>query len=371
MAVITADSLNNFNNILDFKPSTDILDLGDRGAEDVRMVDSLNGVVLSLEDTGQRVRLDGVDASDLAMSDFEITDTGLTTEIATFLADPSFDSSDAATDNSFDAFLDALGGQESLSWQRYQEGEITDAQITRWVGSEVFSAWEDGALSWDDMAYYVQNELGFTGRYQFGELILNDLKYYWNDPGDCYGAGGSRVTNEWDGYWSGKHGVTETGQDSSGTPVYPPGDDQFRGNPTAQEHMIREEFGLNFKQMETILGWSGKSLDDYIGVEASEVVGQAAMDDLHLTPRTTEITYSGLMAGAHIRGQVGMANLLLNGEVTADENGITNLDYMLKFGGYDSPTADELIDEYSTSIVGYEDVPSCVATAFPVEDSLL
>ncbi|MBE9215090.1 hypothetical protein IQ247_20890 [Plectonema cf. radiosum LEGE 06105] len=49
------------------------------------------------------------------------------------------------------------------------------------------------------------------------------------------------------------------------------------------------------------------------------------------------VTASGILAAAHLRGEGGVAKLLLNNQVSQDENGTSILAYMREFAGYQVP----------------------------------
>lgn len=185
----------------------------------------------------------------------------------------------------------------------------------------------------DDLAmlqYHVHNTLGFLGKYQFGEPLLIDLGYYSPAPTGFYG---STATNEWQGTWTGKNGVTSK--------------EEFMG--IAQETALREAFAMNMTIIEQRLAQASKTIDDYLGQE------------FNFTFRGEEklgvISMSGILASAHLQGPGGVANLLLNGAVSHDEYGTNILSYMGEFGGYDTPFGSAVDDslagsDYSETFVG-------------------
>ncbi|MFV1464547.1 MULTISPECIES: calcium-binding protein [unclassified Phaeobacter] len=225
---------------------------------------------------------------------------------------------------SFNDFRNALLAFES-GWDRdrYNAGQISDAQLTQWVGAPVssfypgLSSW--GQLSdtqWRDMAYHSTNSLGFVG-YQFGEALLIDLGYYQDD---VYYLGGD-IINRWDGTWTGKNGVNSL--------------DDFKSH-AAQDTAINEAFGYNFEMLSYYLGRQGRSISDFVGETVTYRDVNGAMVDVTLS-------LTGLMAAAHLRGASGLATLLLSDTASTDEYGTSILKYVKDFGGYDSPTADALI----------------------------
>lgn len=236
------------------------------------------------------------------------------------------------SNGTFDDFLDAMRAFES-GWDsaRYATGNIVDAQLNLWAGGVVsdfypdLSSWgEMSDAQWDEMSYRSENTLGFVG-YQFGEALMIDLGYYEADT--FYGNGAA--TNTWEGTWTGKNGINSL--------------DDFKTE-AAQEVAIREAFGFNLQIIETGLANAGQSLDDFIGTTLTYV------DQGVEVPVT--ITMTGLLAAAHLRGAYGTLNLLLSDAVSFDENGTSILSYLDRFGGFDAPTAAELIELYSESDSG-------------------
>ncbi|MBT8169507.1 hypothetical protein [Falsiruegeria litorea] len=235
---------------------------------------------------------------------------------------------------SYVEFRDALSAFES-GWDRdrYESGNISDAQLTQWAGGPVteffpnYSSWGDLTdQEWDAMSYQSTNSLGFVG-YQFGEALLIDLGYYDDDK--FYGNGES--TNTWDGAWTGKNGVNSL--------------DEFKTK-AAQEVAIQEAFGHNLKIIQNGLAQQGKTLGDFLGTTTT-------YND-NGTQVTVELTLTGIMAAAHLRGAFGTLNLLLNGAVSNDEYGTSILRYVDQFGGYDGPSVDEAIEFFESRITGDE-----------------
>ncbi|MGD1896778.1 MAG: hypothetical protein ACFB16_07480 [Phormidesmis sp.] len=183
-------------------------------------------------------------------------------------------------------------------------------------GLEELGAFESGKPSGDPGQYSVQNTLGFTGKYQFGEALLIDLGYYQADT--YYGAGAS--TNLWQGTW------TDKARQFSVQSI-----EDFKNSPEIQETAIRDAFQLNWEIIERTLGDSGKTVEDFIGKTVSYNDGG--------TEKTVTFTAFGMLAGAHLRGPYGLANLLLNGTVSVDEYGTSILRYVDEYAGYSVPTS--------------------------------
>ncbi|MDJ0742637.1 MAG: hypothetical protein QNJ32_04645 [Xenococcaceae cyanobacterium MO_167.B27] len=182
------------------------------------------------------------------------------------------------------------------------------------AGLEALGAFESGKPSGDPEQYRVQNTLGFTGKYQFGEALLIDLGYYQADT--FYGNGAA--TNLWQGTWTAK--AQAFGVNSI---------EDFRNSPEIQEAAIRDAFEFNWNIIETTLGNAGKTVDDFIGNTITFNDGG--------TEKSVTITPFGILAGAHLRGPYGLANLLLNGSVSYDEYGTSILRYVDEYAGYDVP----------------------------------
>ena len=182
------------------------------------------------------------------------------------------------------------------------------------AGLEALGAFESGKPSGDPEQYRVQNTLGFTGKYQFGEALLIDLGYYQADT--FYGNGAA--TNLWQGTWTAK--AQAFGVNSI---------EDFRNSPEIQEAAIRNAFEFNWNIIETTLGNAGKNVDDFIGNTITFNDGG--------TEKSVTITPFGILAGAHLRGPYGLANLLLNGSVSYDEYGTSILRYVDEYAGYDVP----------------------------------
>ncbi|MEM8956189.1 MAG: hypothetical protein AAGC86_00090 [Pseudomonadota bacterium] len=235
----------------------------------------------------------------------------------------------------YNALRDALRAFES-GWdrERYEEGIIQDWQLDQWAGGPVgdffpgASSWGDLSDSeWDAMSYRSTNWLGFVG-YQFGEALLIDLGYY---DDDFYYLGGDTI-NRWDGTWTGKNGVNSL--------------EDFMTK-EKQEIAIQEAFGFNLQIIETQLGYQGLSLDDFIGETFTYT-------DVDGSTVSVELSITGIMAAAHLRGAYGTATLLLGGGASTDENGTSILRYIEEYGGYDAPTVDEAIAFYEDRKTGDE-----------------
>jgi nucleoid-associated protein YgaU len=182
---------------------------------------------------------------------------------------------------------------------------------------EALGAFESGLPPGNPNQYKVENSLGFMGKYQFGEALLIDLGYY-NTPNPYIGGGNGVDKNYWRGTWTGKKGINSK--------------EQFLNSPDVQELAIREAFALNWKRVNDTLAGQGKSVNDYLG--------KAKTFNDNGVSKTITITLSGILAGAHLRGPYGVANLLLNDQVSHDEYGTSILRYIEEYGGYNVTPAD-------------------------------
>jgi hypothetical protein len=171
-------------------------------------------------------------------------------------------------------------------------------------------AFESGLPDGNPQQYQVENSLGFMGKYQFGEPLLIDLGYYQAEIFYMHGAD----RNNWQGRWTGKRSINSKAA--------------FQSSPEVQEAAIREAFALNFNRIKAILAEQGQFVDNYLG--------QVKMFD----GKIVTISLSGLLAGAHLSGPYGVANLLLKGLVVGDEFGTSILKYVDEYGGYDVTPAD-------------------------------
>jgi hypothetical protein len=179
---------------------------------------------------------------------------------------------------------------------------------------EALGALESGLPSGDPNQYKVENSLGFMGKYQFGEPLLIDLGYYKADV--YYGNGANK--NYWRGTWTGKKGINSK--------------EQFKNAHEVQEAAICEAFNLNWQRVNSALGAQGQSVNNYLGKHKTFIDGEVS--------KTITITLSGILAGTHLRGPYGVANLLLNNQVPHDEFGTSILRYMEEYSGYNITPAD-------------------------------
>jgi hypothetical protein len=149
------------------------------------------------------------------------------------------------------------------------------------------------------------NQLGYMGKYQFGEIALKDILQ--KGSGESEEDYKSRIKS----YWPNNFGKVRT-------------DDDF--------NFFKSKFlnkGVNFwpedkqdmamKQLlKNNLGYLGNYVDKWVGK----------------TKNGIKITKSGLLAGAHLLGPSNVKKFLDKGEVAEDANGTPITEYIKKFGGY-------------------------------------
>ncbi|MEH6527025.1 MAG: hypothetical protein V7723_13200 [Sneathiella sp.] len=231
-------------------------------------------------------------------------------------------------------FLSSLLAFES-GWdrERFDSGNIQSFQLDQWAGGTVdsffpnYDSWSNLTDDeWTMMAYRSTNSLGFVG-FQFGEALLIDLGYY--DDDFFYGSGAS--SNTWDGSWTGKNGANSL--------------EDFMTQ-DVQDIAIQDAFGHNLEIIQNGLAAQGKTLEQFIGQTGSYTQNGQEV--------SVELTLTGILAAAHLRGAYGLLDLLQGGAVSSDEFGTSILQYIEEFGGFDAPMASELIADYRAGKTGDE-----------------
>jgi hypothetical protein len=216
-----------------------------------------------------------------------------------------------SSEGTFLDFENALRGFES----GVTPATLSSGYADTFVTPANLQAYNQGTLSLRDLQYTSTNSLGFVG-YQVGEALLIDLGYY--SATTYYGNGAS--TNTWTSTFLGKDGVTSLA--ALETPL--------------QEGVILAEFGHNLQIIVNGLAAQGETLDQLIGTTKAYVQNGS---DVSVT-----LTFTGILAAAHLVGPYGTLDLLLEGQVTTDENGTSVLQYIQQFGGYST------IDNASTDV---------------------
>lgn len=197
------------------------------------------------------------------------------------------------------------------------------------------------------MQYATMNYLGFIG-YQFSEQDLWDLGYYthydenhlpmyYSDIPIANWANGIRdkimtlpnaglvhVTdvNTWQGTFSGKNDIFSFAD---------------LLEPAKQDCIAKDHFSDKYRGIVSGLAEYGKTPADYLGKILRWSECHPVLTPPQNVPDAVEITLSGLLGGAHLRGAEGITALLTKGENRADENGTSILLYVYNFGGYETP----------------------------------
>lgn len=165
----------------------------------------------------------------------------------------------------------------------------------------------------------IVNSQGYAGLFQMGTLAMTDAGYYRSN--------GSAV-NSWGGTFTGKNGVTSLST--------------FLANPDLQVKAITAYYGKL------------QSYIDYYGL--SQYVGR--------TLNGTQITASGLIAGAHLVGIGSLKHYLDSGGsvIPRDGNNVPVTQYIAQFGGYAiaavAPTFAEVLAASPTGGTGSTPLPT-------------
>ncbi|GJD21672.1 hypothetical protein RIVM261_066280 [Rivularia sp. IAM M-261] len=210
---------------------------------------------------------------------------------------------------------------------------------------EALGAFESGKASGDPEQYKaVNNFTGATGKYQFTQILMQDLDYYKNDS--------NLFDNVWDGEFLGKNGITSL--------------DSWKNSPAVQETGIRESFFTNYGYVNAVLSekniptldttflssnQDSKTVKFYkLNADRTDFERDAnGQPVLNQDPNLTQVdlTLSGIIAGAHLRGGFGVGEVIvqLNQKNVVDFTDVTqfNIDYYRNF----------LYDEINTSIFKY------------------
>lgn len=105
--------------------------------------------------------------------------------------------------------------------------------------------------------------------------------------------------------------------------------------------VIKSHFANKYDGIVSGLAARGKQLADYLG---TSVYWSQLDPSVNPPPGNrsdkVEITLSGLLAGAHLRGATGVIELLVDHKNPADENGTYILQYVQDYAGYDTPFPD-------------------------------
>ena len=216
---------------------------------------------------------------------------------------------------------------------------------------EIYNPDNTNPLMFQAMQYSVINFLGFIG-YQFSESDLQVLGYY-NYAKDDQGypiyyvdvptsnwAHGVRdkvmaikqpdgttqnihVTdvNRWGGTFTGKGGIYTLKDFKSG-----------KSDAIAKDH-----FTFKYNNIVKLLAADQKTVKDFIGTTLYWDQLDPSLKPPKNVPNAVVVTYSGLLAGAHLRGAEGVYQLLVEHKNPQDEVGTAILQYVYQFGGYQTP----------------------------------
>ena len=228
---------------------------------------------------------------------------------------------------------------------------------------EALGEFESGLPSGDPGQYQVVNQIGATGKYQFTQILMQDLDYYQGDsnPSDSV----------WDGKFLGKNGITSI--------------ESWKNNPAVQETGIRESFFTNYGYVNSVLSGNNiptldetflssnqdtKTVKFYkLNAERTDFErdenGQPVLNE---DPNLTQVnlSLSGIIAGAHLRGGFGVGEVVsqLDRENVVDFTDTTKFDveyyknflydeintsifrYINDFGDYDTQESDFILSSY-------------------------
>jgi hypothetical protein len=149
------------------------------------------------------------------------------------------------------------------------------------------------------------NQLGYMGKYQFGEIALKDILQ--KGSGESEEDYESRIKS----YWPNNFGKVRTDADFNFF--------KSRFSNRGVNFWSEDKQDMAMKQLlKNNLGYLGDYVDKWVGK----------------TKNGIKITKSGLLAGAHLLGPSNVKKFLDKGEVAEDANGTKITEYIEKFGGY-------------------------------------
>lgn len=210
---------------------------------------------------------------------------------------------------------------------------------------EALGAFESGKPSGDPEQYNaVNNFTGATGKYQFTQILMQDLDYYTGDS--------NTSDNVWDGQFLGKNGITSL--------------ESWKNSPAVQETGIHESFFTNYGYVNAVLSeqniptldttflssnQDSKTVKFYkLNADRTDFERDAnGQPVLNQDPNLTQVnlTLSGIIAGAHLRGGFGVGEVI----VELNQKNIVDFTDVTKFNV--QYYKDYLYDEINTSIFKY------------------
>ncbi|QDG94471.1 hypothetical protein NIBR502774_18140 (plasmid) [Rhizobium sp. NIBRBAC000502774] len=221
---------------------------------------------------------------------------------------------------SYEAFFTVLGVNDIWIADEQNGGATSDTirrmqfRSKNWLN---FVGYQIGEAALFEAGYY----LPATGLTQSGETAMK--LYVWTDLSWAddqyeqeYTAAGTDTTvivtraNTWLGTFTGKNGVWSF-------------EDLL--TVSAQNHAIRDIMWMNVDTIHRLIEASDQSLEEIFAKTFPWSGGGES--------GTVNVTMSGILASAHLTGAIGTSNLLLEGNISEDENGTSNTYYMYKFGG--------------------------------------
>ncbi|MCY4304843.1 MAG: hypothetical protein OXC62_08735 [Aestuariivita sp.] len=236
-----------------------------------------------------------------------------------------------------------------------ESGPLTVQQLFFAIGLKDFYDPSDPSPDWKTIQSNVINYLGFVG-FQFQESDLNDLGYY-NFPsvavdGVHYPSHYVDVpTSHWE------NGVTQffdTNTKEVSTPTVVTDvvcfyDEYFTGkngvtnvlefkNPEKHILIIKDHFDNKYANIISGLTSRGKNLSEYLNTYLTwDGLTPSVTPPPGRRTNKVEVTLSGLLAGAHLRGAEGVVSLLVDYKNSVDENGTYILQYVQDYAGYQTP----------------------------------
>ncbi len=232
--------------------------------------------------------------------------------------------------------------------------DLTIEQLFDVIGIGALYHPSDPNPDWKLIQSNVINYLGFVG-FQFQESDLVDLGYYkypefWIDS-VTYPTHYIDVPNH---YWAnGVRGflaeppLANVPTWARGVVIFKytfftgkNGVNNYTDFTTPDKHIliIKDHFANKYQGIVSGLAARGKTLKDYLGTDVywNELDPPVSPPPGNRSNKV-EITLSGLLAGAHLRGAAGVVALLVDHKNPSDESGTFILQYVQDYAGYDTP----------------------------------
>ncbi len=111
-------------------------------------------------------------------------------------------------------------------------------------------------------------------------------------------------------------------------------------DPDKQIYIIKDHFTNKYQGIVAGLEAQGKTLADFLGTDLYwDQLDPPVSPPPEGLSNKVDVTLSGLLAGAHLRGAGGIVDLLINHKNSQDENGTYILQYVQVYAGYQTPFA--------------------------------